>query len=78
MLMDVFIKGDVYIDYPFEAVKFRYDKKSGKVYRRFYGEAEEEIPHSSDLYNQAIRTGKQIMPSTSTCSCAHAATDACA
>ena len=26
MLMDVFIKGDVYIDYPFEAVKFRYDK----------------------------------------------------
>ena len=62
MLLDVFIKGDVYIDYPFEAVKFRYDKKSGKVYRRFYGEAEEEIPHSSDLYNQAIRTGKQITP----------------
>ena len=34
MLMDVFIKGDVYIDYPFEAVKFRYDKKSGKVIAR--------------------------------------------
>jgi len=43
MLMDAFIKGDVYIDYPFEQAKFRYEKESGKVYRRFYGQAEEEI-----------------------------------
>jgi 16S rRNA G527 N7-methylase RsmG len=60
MLLDVFIKGDVYIDYPFEDAKFRYEKQTGKVYRRFYGEAEDEIVPSSDLYNQAIRVGKQI------------------
>jgi len=60
MLMDAFIKGDVYIDYPYEEAKLRYDKKSGKVYRRFYGEAEVEILASSPLYNDAIRTGKQI------------------
>ncbi|MGH8675007.1 MAG: hypothetical protein ACREVG_11930 [Burkholderiales bacterium] len=58
--MDAFMKGDVYIDYPFEGAKFRYDKKSEKVYRRFYGEAEDEILPSSSLYNDAIRTGKAI------------------
>jgi len=60
MLMDAFIKGDVYIDYPFEQAKFRYEKESGRVYRRFYGQPEEEILPSSSLYNDAIRTGKQI------------------
>ena len=60
MLMDAFIKGDVYIDYPFEGAKLRYEKASEKVYRRFYGEAEDEILASSSLYNDAIRTGKQI------------------
>jgi hypothetical protein len=39
MLMDAFIKGDVYIDYPFEQAKFRYEKESGRVNRRFYGQA---------------------------------------
>ena len=60
MLMDAFIKGDVYIDYPFEQAKFRYEKESGRVYRRFYGQPEEEILPSSSLYNDAICTGKQI------------------
>jgi len=60
MLMEAFIKGDVYIDYPFEQAKFRYEKQSGRVYRRFYGQAEDEIRPSSSLYNDAIRSGKQI------------------
>ena len=62
MLMDAFIAGDVYIDYPFEDAKFRYHKTSGKVYRRFYGQAEVEIEPSSSLYHDAISTGTQITP----------------
>ena len=46
ILLDVFAKGDVYIDYPYEEAKFRYEKQTGKVFRRFYGEAEDEIPPS--------------------------------
>ena len=60
--MDAFIAGDVYIDYPFEEAKFRYHKQSGKVYRRFYWQAEVEIDSSSPLYNDAISTGRQITP----------------
>jgi hypothetical protein len=44
--------GDVYIDYPFEDVKFRFEFKTGKAYRKFYGQAEAEIPASSKLFNQ--------------------------
>lgn len=60
MLMDAFIKGDVYIDYAFEQVKFRWDKKLEKVYCRRKGEPEEECDPTWSLYNDAIRTGKQI------------------
>jgi hypothetical protein len=57
---DAFLKGDVYIDYPYEEAKFRFEKATLKVYRRFYGEPEREIPHSSNLYNEAISGGWQI------------------
>lgn len=60
MLLEVFLKGDVYIDYPFEDVKFRYEKQTGKVYCRFYGRTENEVEPSSNLYHEAISTGKQI------------------
>lgn len=59
-ILDAMISGDVYIDYPFEEAKFRYDKKAGKVFRKFYGEKEVEIPHSSVLFHEAISGGKQI------------------
>ena len=52
--MDVFEIGDVYIDFPFERVKFRFEHATRKVYRRFYGEPEDEIPHNSNLYHEAI------------------------
>ncbi|HOI75538.1 MAG TPA: hypothetical protein PLO63_15440 [Syntrophales bacterium] len=60
VLLDAFRQGDVYLDYPFEDVKFRYEKQTGKVFRRFYGQAEEEVSHSSNLYHDAISAGKQI------------------
>lgn len=58
--LEAFKKGDVYIDYAFEDAKFRYDKGTGKVFRRFYGQTEVEIRSDSDLYNQAILSGRQI------------------
>jgi hypothetical protein len=51
---------DIYLDYPYEDAKFRWEKDTEKVYRRFYGKGEDEIPHSSDLFNQAISAGKEI------------------
>ncbi len=58
--MDAFQAGDVYLDYPSEDVKFRYEKESNKVFRRFYGQPEKEILPSSELYNEAISAGTQI------------------
>jgi len=60
MRLDAFIKGDVYIDFPSEDAKFRFEHATRKVYRRFYGKPEDEISPSSDLYNQAICAGNQI------------------
>lgn len=59
-ILDAMLEGDVFIDFPYERAKFRYEKDTGKVYRRFYGETENEIPPSSNLYNQAICEGDQI------------------
>lgn len=58
--MDAFQAGDVYIDYPFEDAKFRFEKETNKVFRRFYGQPEKEILPSSELYNEAISAGTQI------------------
>ncbi len=58
--MDAFIEGDVYIDYPYEDAKFRFERATLKVFRRFYGEPEDEIPHDSKLYNESISGGWQI------------------
>ena len=60
VLMDVFRVGDVYHDYPFEDARFRYDKKTEKVFRYFYGKAEREIESSSELYHEAISSGTLI------------------
>jgi hypothetical protein len=57
---EAFRKGDVYLDYPFEEAKFRWDKQTRKLYRRFYGKPEEEIPASSALFNEAIAAGTEI------------------
>jgi len=58
--LDLFRLGDVYLDLPYEDAKFRYEKATGKVFRRFYGQAEVEIPSNSGLYHEAISAGRQI------------------
>ena len=60
VMRDAFLKGDVYIDYAYEDAKFRFEKDTRKVYRRFYGEPEIEILPSSKLYHDAWMTGEQI------------------
>ncbi len=59
--LEIFQEGhDVYIDYPFEDAMFYYQCRTGKVFRKFYGEAEVEIDFTSDLFHQAISAGEQI------------------
>jgi hypothetical protein len=60
VMLDVFQRGDVYIDFPYESVKFRFEKKTRKVFGRFYGQAEAEIDRSSALYHDAISAGTLI------------------
>ena len=57
---EAFVEGDVYIDYPYEDAKLRCERATLKVYRRFYGESEIEIPHDSELYHEAQSGGWQI------------------
>jgi hypothetical protein len=55
-----FQQGDVFIDYDFEEVMFRYDAATQRVFRKFYGEAaENEIPHDNGLLNEAICGGEE-------------------
>jgi hypothetical protein len=60
LTLELFQLGDVYIDYPFESAKFRYEKETTRIYRRFYDEPEIELPHDSRLYHEAISGGKEI------------------
>jgi hypothetical protein len=59
--IDAFREGhDVYFDYPFEDVMFRWEYQTHKVFRKFYGQAEVEISHASNLYHDAISAGRLI------------------
>ena len=58
--LELFRKGDIYMDYPFEDMKFRFDKASNKVFVRFYGKPEVEIDQSNEHFNEAISAGKVI------------------
>lgn len=57
-----FAKRDIYVDYPFEQVMFRWSKKEKSFYRKFYGEIEyfEPIPNDNRLLNDALRFGDEI------------------
>jgi hypothetical protein len=55
-----FRERDLYIDFPYERAKFRWEKDTEKAYRRFYGEEEVEIPQTSKLFEEAIQAGKLI------------------
>ncbi len=59
--LDVFQQGqDVFIDYPYEDAMFRYEHRTGRVFRKFYGQPEVEIDRSSTLFHEAISGGQQI------------------
>lgn len=58
---ETFSQRDIYIDYDFEQVMFRWDHISKKQYRKFYGQDEEmEVPHDNRLYNDALISGDEI------------------
>ena len=51
-------KIDLYVDYGFEQMMFRWDCKAQKVFRKFYGEkSEHEIPQSNKLWWDAKQGG---------------------
>jgi hypothetical protein len=58
----IFADRDVYINYPFEEVMFRWNHVEQKVYVRFYGNAEyrNPIPQDNRLYNDALLYGSEI------------------
>jgi hypothetical protein len=59
-ILDAMQVGDVYIDFPYEDAKLRWERATGDVYRRFYGHPEDKVERSSDLFHQAISAGRQI------------------
>ncbi|WP_434777396.1 hypothetical protein [Neisseria sp. Ec49-e6-T10] len=57
-----FNEEDIYIDYPFEEVMFRWDHSIKKVFHKFYGkdEIEQPIEQSNKLLNEALLFGDEI------------------
>jgi len=57
-----FSKRDVFIDYPYEEVMFRWDHLNEKCYKKFYGKVESNIlvESSNHLFNEALRFGDEI------------------
>ncbi|WP_110946881.1 hypothetical protein [Pseudomonas sp. UBA5706] len=60
--LSVFAARDVYLDYDFEEVTFRWDHRARTVHVKFYGadESAELVPADSRLYNDAILYGREI------------------
>ena len=56
--LDLFKRGDVFIDFPYEDALFRFDRASGRIFRKFYGEQEAEIARDSNLFHDAISAGE--------------------
>lgn len=59
---ELFNKQDVYIDYDFEEVMYRWDHTTRKCYVKFYGNEENDrlVPHDNRLFNDALLYGEQI------------------
>lgn len=53
-----FRSGDLYIEYGFESVLFRYEHDTARYFRKFYRESREvEVPHDSELLCDATCSG---------------------
>ena len=53
---------DIYIDYDFEEVMFRWDHVAKRIYRKFYGKEEDTDPisHDNRLFNDSLLMGEKI------------------
>ena len=52
---------DIFNDYSFEDVVFRFEHQTRRFFRRFYDSAEEdEVPHDNGLLNDAMRFGCEV------------------
>jgi len=58
----MFADNDIYVDYPFEEVMYRWEHLVEKIHIKFYGENEkaELIPHDNCLFNEALLSGNEI------------------
>jgi hypothetical protein len=55
---DRFRSGDVFIDYDFETVMFRFEHSTRRFFKKFYGNPKEtEVAADNRLLNDAIRFG---------------------
>jgi len=51
---------DIFIDYDFEDVMFRYEFRTRRFFRKFYDDPkEDEVPYDNGLLNEAIRFGDE-------------------
>jgi hypothetical protein len=57
-----FAQGDLYVDYPFEDVMYRWDHLKQQVFVKFDGQAEspEPVPHDNRLFNDSLLFGDEI------------------
>ncbi|HAH32143.1 MAG TPA: hypothetical protein DCL44_07510 [Elusimicrobia bacterium] len=57
---DQFRDRDIYLDYDFEDVMFRYEFTTRRFFRKFYGKSEEdEVRYDNRLLNDAMRFGDE-------------------
>jgi|APFre7841882630_1041343.scaffolds.fasta_scaffold45993_1 hypothetical protein len=59
---ETFVGRDVFVDYSFEEVMFRWDHANKLIYRKFYGSPEgaESVPYDNRLFNDALLYGEEI------------------
>ncbi|MCA2967635.1 MAG: hypothetical protein INH43_03880 [Acidobacteriaceae bacterium] len=50
---------DVYVDYGFENVLFRWVQRTGRVFRMFYEGGEWEVELPNRLWDDAVRFGRR-------------------
>lgn len=57
-----FAEGDIFIDYPYEEVTYRWDHLSKQIFVSCYGneESQNPVPHDNHLFNEALRFGDEI------------------
>jgi hypothetical protein len=60
--LGIFAVRDVYLNYDFEEVTYRWDHRTREVYVKFYGaeESKKVVPPDNRLYNDAILYGREI------------------